>query len=86
MQEDSYEGALANAADWREKAETAQSPMLKLALQAVEREYVRSGAEIRSRQVQRVVSLGILGPVAPEQPKQSVTLSMFSFVLRTVPL
>jgi hypothetical protein len=49
MAEEDPESLLEKASEWQEKAEKATSPMLKSALEAVAREYIRMAAEIRSR-------------------------------------
>jgi hypothetical protein len=50
MTEEDPESLLERASEWQEKAEKATSPMLKSALEAVAREYIRMAAEISSRQ------------------------------------
>jgi hypothetical protein len=46
-----YELSLAKASEWQQKAREATSPVLKQALDAVERDYIQPAAQLRSRQV-----------------------------------
>jgi hypothetical protein len=46
-----YELSLAKASEWQKKASEATSPVLRQALDAVVRDYLRVAAEFKTRQV-----------------------------------
>jgi hypothetical protein len=52
----SYQEALARSIEWQQKADQAATTILKSALEAVARDYVRLAAEIRTRQAQQANS------------------------------